>query len=173
MSEQSARQEHIDREAEHTAFREAMSERSEPAAASVPLPPAASGGTQEQIAALVEEVNRLRALLLPLEPPFTLPDPSPAPTGAEGRKDQTHPSRVRGMHWHQPPDWELSQRGKGRVSVWNNGTWHTWDANGVGGENAREATVEDAKREAENAIVRQGWGEFVTPSVSADRKERT
>jgi hypothetical protein len=37
MSEQSARQERIDREAEHTAFREAMQERSEPAAASVPL----------------------------------------------------------------------------------------------------------------------------------------
>jgi hypothetical protein len=53
MSEQSARQERIDREAEHTAFREAMQERSEPAAASVPLP--ASGGTQEFTAAEVNE----------------------------------------------------------------------------------------------------------------------
>jgi hypothetical protein len=41
--------------------------------------------------------------------------------------------------------------------VWLNGTWHTWDAAGVGGENDRADTVEDAKREAETALVRQGW----------------
>lgn len=68
------------------------------------------------------------------------------------------PSGVSGMHWHQPPDYELAQRGKGRASVWKTGSWHTWDTRGVGGENGHEATVEDAMREAEAALIRQGWG---------------
>jgi hypothetical protein len=74
------------------------------------------------------------------------------------------PSGVAGMHWHQPADYELSEPGRGvgvargRASVWNNGTWHTWDRAGVGGENSREATVEDAMRAAEAALIRQGWG---------------
>jgi hypothetical protein len=71
-----------------------------------------------------------------------------------------HPSRVKGMWWHKPADWELSQNGKGRCSVWLNGIWHTWDKNGTGGENAREDSVEAAKAAAEDAIVRQGWGKF-------------
>ncbi len=36
-------------------------------------------------------------------------------------------------------------------------TWHTWDTHGVGGENARALSVDDAKRAAEAALVRQGW----------------
>jgi hypothetical protein len=69
-----------------------------------------------------------------------------------------HESRVKGMWWAKPADWELFERGKGRASVWLNGTWHTWDKDGVGGENAREESVEAAKAAAEDAIVRQGWG---------------
>jgi hypothetical protein len=68
-----------------------------------------------------------------------------------------HEAGVRGAWWHKPADWELIIKGKGRASVWLNGTWHTWDAHGIGGENACEATVEDAKREAEAALIRQGW----------------
>jgi hypothetical protein len=70
------------------------------------------------------------------------------------------PSQVRGMHWSKPADFELNCRGKGRASVWANGTWHTWDTSGTGGENATAATVEEAQRAAEAAIVRQGWGRF-------------
>jgi len=49
------------------------------------------------------------------------------------------------------------------ASVWSNGTWHTWDRQSTGGENASEPTVERAKREALAALVRQnarpykGW----------------
>jgi hypothetical protein len=71
-----------------------------------------------------------------------------------------HPSRIKGMWWHKPADWELSQNGKGRCSVWLNGIWHTWDKQSTGGENAREDSVEAAKAAAEDAIVRQGWGKF-------------
>jgi hypothetical protein len=81
-------------------------ERSEPAAASVPLPPAASGGTQEftaaEVEAWIEEESRylnertlamLRAYARLLSPPAFINNehgeklnsaPSPAPTGAEG-----------------------------------------------------------------------------------------
>jgi hypothetical protein len=72
-------------------------ERSEPAAASVPLPPAASGGTQEFTAAEVEaeiaaEVIRRHgshnaAICRMLRAYARLLSPSPAPTGAEGRKE--------------------------------------------------------------------------------------
>jgi hypothetical protein len=67
-------------------------------------------------------------------------------------------SGVADMHWHQPADYELAHKGKGRASVWENGTWHTWDTRGVGGENGRESSVEDAICEAEAAVIRQGWG---------------
>ncbi|MGV3515600.1 hypothetical protein [Luteitalea sp.] len=82
-------------------------------------------------------------------------------------RERWHPnyrqSGVKGMHWHQPSDYELSEPGRGgvtrgRASVWSNATWHTWDRYGTGGENSREATVEDAMREAEAALIRQGWG---------------
>jgi hypothetical protein len=75
----------------------AIAERSEPAAASVPLPPAASGGTQEFTAAEVEaeiaaEVIRRHgshnaAICRMLRAYARLLSPSPAPTGAEGRKE--------------------------------------------------------------------------------------
>lgn len=43
------------------------------------------------------------------------------------------------------------------ATVWDNGTWHTWDENGVGGENSVEESVEAAKREAFESAMRQGF----------------
>lgn len=54
-------------------------------------------------------------------------------------------------------------KGTNLATVWPNGVWHTWDANGIGGENDTESTVEDAKSEALKALQRQhiqpikGW----------------
>lgn len=45
------------------------------------------------------------------------------------------------------------------ATVWPNGVWHTWDANGTGGENSSEPTVELAKRASLAALQRQ----HVTP----------
>jgi hypothetical protein len=43
------------------------------------------------------------------------------------------------------------------ATVWSNGTWHTWDEDGVGGENGREKTPELAKAAAMSAAFRQGF----------------
>ena len=43
------------------------------------------------------------------------------------------------------------------ATVYSNGVWHTWDADGVGGENSREATVEKAKAEALQSAIDQGF----------------
>jgi hypothetical protein len=43
------------------------------------------------------------------------------------------------------------------ATVWDNGTWHTWDRYGVGGENSVEQTVEQAKDEAFCSAVAQGF----------------
>jgi hypothetical protein len=40
-------------------------------------------------------------------------------------------------------------------TVWDNGVWHTWGPDGVGGENWREDTVEKARQEAFLSAVRQ------------------
>jgi hypothetical protein len=45
----------------------------------------------------------------------------------------------------------------GSANVWPNGTWHTFDTDGVGGENSSETTIPMAMEEAEKAIARQGW----------------
>ena len=54
--------------------------------------------------------------------------------------------------------WEL-QRGDSTsaATVWENGVWHTWDKDGVGGENASEKTVENAKIEATLSAINQGF----------------
>jgi hypothetical protein len=57
----------------------------------------------------------------------------------------------------------IGTRGTNLATVWKNGIWHTWDANGTGGENSSAPTVEAAKREALEALARQhvspikGW----------------
>jgi len=43
------------------------------------------------------------------------------------------------------------------ATVWGDGTWHTWDKNGVGGENSKEDTVEKAKIEASASAMAQGF----------------
>lgn len=104
---------------------------------------------------------------------------APAPTCATcaeradyNRAKTWRPSGLKGLHWAKQPDWELCQRGgKGRCSVWLNGTWHTWDVHGVGGENGREATVEDAFREAEAAMIRQGWAKLDSPPAPATQEQ--
>lgn len=56
----------------------------------------------------------------------------------------------------------LDGRGRVRAQIWQNTetrfTWHTYDQDGVGGENAAECTtLQDAMDQVVAAIVRQGW----------------
>ncbi len=71
-----------------------------------------------------------------------------------------------GLRWvryptREPPSWELQSTSLS--TVWDNGVWHTWDARGIGGENASDESVEAAKVSAEAALLRQerhpikGW----------------
>lgn len=49
-------------------------------------------------------------------------------------------------------------RGRNRANVWVNGTWHTWDESGAGGENgACPDNMQDAMDQVMAAVVRQGW----------------
>lgn len=77
----------------------------------------------------------------------------------------------------KPWTWERSSddrilrdgRGRNRANVWSNGVWHTWDTDGVGGENGevikmngdvpvpRAFVLADAMDQAMAAVVRQGW----------------
>jgi len=49
------------------------------------------------------------------------------------------------------------------ANVWPNGTWHTWDRNGIGGENGVSPSVAQARSDALDALSRQqarpikGW----------------
>lgn len=55
----------------------------------------------------------------------------------------------------------MVNRGHGKwrkvADVWSNGTWHTWNQNGEGGENDVELTVERAKVEAASSAIEQGF----------------
>ena len=54
--------------------------------------------------------------------------------------------------------WSLLRRdGTRAATVWDNGVWHTWDADGIGGENSAEASVEIAKAEAVLSALNQGF----------------
>jgi hypothetical protein len=53
--------------------------------------------------------------------------------------------------------WMPTYRKRVVATVWTNGTWHTWDENGVGGENSNEKTVEEAKRQAGGSAILQGF----------------
>lgn len=64
----------------------------------------------------------------------------------------------------KPSEWRLivgrlMGRRKQRcvASVWDNGTWHTWDQRGIGGENSVEDSVERAKIEAAASAISQGF----------------
>jgi protein gp37 len=60
-----------------------------------------------------------------------------------------------GFHW--PVEWKCMIDDRVVASAWENGTWHTWDQNGFGGENSSEPTLEAAKREAEASAIKQGF----------------
>lgn len=60
------------------------------------------------------------------------------------------------------PHWNLiikTMMGTHRAvaTVWENGTWHTWDQWGTGGENSSEGTVQRAKVEAAASAIEQGF----------------
>lgn len=64
----------------------------------------------------------------------------------------------------EPKIWKLMYGKKKKrcvATVWQNmdkkGTWHTWDVNGVGGENWIEDTVAKAKVEAAASAIAQGF----------------
>jgi hypothetical protein len=60
-----------------------------------------------------------------------------------------------------PGTWALvDPRGRKRADVWANGVWHTWDTDGVGGENGScdgRDKIRDAMDQVMAAVVRQGW----------------
>ena len=63
-------------------------------------------------------------------------------------------------HWHDgPQEWrlQLTRWGRTRATVWTNSVWHTWDANGTGGENSSERNITTAKHEAYYSLIKQGW----------------
>ena len=63
-------------------------------------------------------------------------------------------------HWRDgPQEWHLQTTaiGRNRATVWPNGTWHTWNCEGCGGENSSERSVEKAKRNAYYSAIDQGW----------------
>ena len=45
----------------------------------------------------------------------------------------------------------------GFATVWDNGTWHTWDADGCGGQNSMAPNVAQAKEDATGAAIAQGF----------------
>lgn len=59
--------------------------------------------------------------------------------------------------------------GQAAATVWINGTWHTWNTNGTGGENWTEPTVDAAMVAAMAAVKRQGWD--VTPEDEDESEE--
>lgn len=64
------------------------------------------------------------------------------------------------MTWTAQPDGSeklMVTKTRHAATVWPNGTWHTWDDDGVGGENGCALTVTQAKQEAEESVVWQGF----------------
>lgn len=64
--------------------------------------------------------------------------------------------------------------GKTAAHVWESVdgerfTWHTYDENGIGGENAVESRLDVAMRECDAALFRQGW--HVRPKLRRSRKK--
>jgi len=101
-------------------------------------------------AADLETTDRLNKALNALQAALSSPSPEPGERG-DLRWER---GRFEGQRC-----WFLrsSARGTEHATVWLSGTWHTWDANGVGGENDEESDPWIAMQEAEAALVRQGW----------------
>lgn len=69
--------------------------------------------------------------------------------------------------------WNLVRsNGTSAATVFDNGVWFTWDEDGIGGENSKEASVELAKAEAVLSALNQG---FLTsnPVVRGATESRT
>jgi hypothetical protein len=85
-------------------------------------------------------------------------------------------SKANSWKWEREPDGVgrilRDGQGRNRANVWSNGTWHTWDEAGTGGENGvceGRYRVIDAMDQAMAAVVRQGWTPWKVeyPSVQA------
>jgi hypothetical protein len=52
--------------------------------------------------------------------------------------------------------WDLLRTdGTSAATVWENGVWHTWDQDGIGGENSSQDTVSNAQMEALLSAINQ------------------
>lgn len=81
----------------------------------------------------------------------------PCYRGCDGEPHHRDPNSYTLDEWNL---WlRLPGRKKGRViaTAWANGTWHTWDRDGIGGENDREPSLRRAKEIATGAAVLQGF----------------
>jgi hypothetical protein len=67
----------------------------------------------------------------------------------------------------------LDERGRNRCTIWPNGTWHTWDTRGVGGENDTARSVSEAMEQATTAVIRQGWASLATRRPRKPKPEDT
>jgi hypothetical protein len=59
----------------------------------------------------------------------------------------------------------IAPSGKRAATVWDNGTWHTWDDEGVGADNSTETSAEYAKWAAYCSVLGHGvhgYGPIVT-----------
>jgi len=63
-------------------------------------------------------------------------------------------------------------RGRNRANVWGNGVWHTWDTDGVGGENdvcEGRDKIRDAMDQTMAAVARQGWTPWKVEYLKRDK----
>lgn len=85
-------------------------------------------------------------------------EPSTAVTRIAFKYETAPPA---GFEWRIAEDRQCDELAHGRrvvATVWDHGdsiVWHTWDRNGVGGENAEDATIDEAQREVYAALARQ------------------
>lgn len=81
----------------------------------------------------------------------------------DARRKALNSNMTKPKDWHwkrvsQRGEWHLRDgRARVRAIVYPNGTWHTFDEHGVGGENAEEGSAGDAMVHAEHAVMAQGW----------------
>jgi hypothetical protein len=63
--------------------------------------------------------------------------------------------------WQWRGCWLIDGQGRTRAQISQNGsdrfTWHTYDEDGIGGENSESPSLDDARRHCIAAVVIQGW----------------
>jgi len=74
------------------------------------------------------------------------------------------------LHWaYEPASFKLVRsQGPCAATVYTNGTWHTWDLLGIGGENAEEPTVDQAMTATLAAVLRQSFDQCPEPCEACD-----